>query len=195
MQLDSRAIQTPRQSSLATGPLIWAGVFGLLDLGTIGLVIGAKFAGLIGYYSIPTNSMAPAIPTNAHVLVGRFSFLLGSPQRGDIVVYTSSRISVQPGIKYVKRVVGIPGDNLEWKPDQLLINDRAPSEYLPVLQCFDHLPYVPGLQYLNFDHKHLVVPAGEYFLLGDNVHNSLDSRFHGPVLKSDVIGKVLFIFK
>src|SRR5580704_11059003 len=179
MQSDSRAIETPRKFSSAIWLLILAGVFGLLVLGAVGLVVGARVTGLIGYYSIPTNSMAPAIPTNAHVLVERFSFLFGSPQRGDIVVYTNSRISAQPGLKYVKRIVGMPGDNLEWKTDQLLINSKAPSDYLPGLKCFDRLPYAPNAQYLSFAQSSFLVPPGEYFLLGDNVRNSLDSRYHG----------------
>jgi signal peptidase I len=107
----------------------------------------------------------------------------------------SVEAAAQAKLKLVKRIVGVPEDDLEWKSDQLWINSKAPSDYLPVLKCFDRLPYAPNAWFPNFAQSRFVVPAGEYFLLGDNVRDSLDSRFHGPVPRGAIIGKVLFIFK
>ena len=65
----------------------------LLAVGTIGLVVGARFFGLIGYYSVPSGSMAPAIRDHGHVLVEGVSYLLGAPRRGDIVAYNTGEIA------------------------------------------------------------------------------------------------------
>ena len=192
MPPETRETEESRKSLPWTGLLISGGAL-LLAVGVIGLVVGARVCGLIGYYVVPSDGMAPAIPKHSHVLVERFSYLFGTPQRGDIVAY-DVELPPQPKEKFLKRIVGMPGDVLERKSECIFINGKAPREYLPVLGRFDRVPDSLHAEYLTFIKNRLVLPPEQYFVLGDNVGNSLDSLFLGPVTKAAITGKVLFIF-
>jgi signal peptidase I len=102
-------------------------------------------------------------------------------------------LPTQPPEKFLKRIVGVPGDLLELKSDRLLINGKPPSEYLAALKPVDQLPYFSTARYLGSDESRFHVQAGQYFVLGDNPANSLDSRFHGPVPRRAIRGKVWLI--
>jgi signal peptidase I len=167
----------------------------LLALGIIGASVGAHALGLIGYYTFQTSSMTPTIPSRGKVLAEGFSYVFGGPQRGDIVVYKSEELPGEAGTKFVKRIVGMPGDVLERESDHLLINGKAAVDYLPVLKVLGRLPFSSMARYLGDNGTRYEVPVGQYFVLGDNVAASFDSRFHGPVPRQAILGKVIFIFR
>jgi signal peptidase I len=102
-------------------------------------------------------------------------------------------LPTQPPEKFLKRIVGVPGDLLELKSDRLLINGKPPSEYIAALKPVDQLPYFSTARYLGSGESRFHVQAGQYFVLGDNPANSLDSRFHGPVPRRAIRGKVWLI--
>jgi len=130
------------------------------------------------------------------------------PVRGDIVVFDSR---TQEGVKVVKRLVGMPGDTLEMRVGVLQRNGRAEAE--PYIQRVDSAsdpadPEMRGwqLSYLlpEVDRESyrpsrdnwgpIVVPAGQYFVMGDNRDNSYDSRYWGFVDRRVIRGRPLFVY-
>ena len=133
--------------------------------------------------------MAPAIEKGNHVLMEGMTYLRRAPRRGDVVVFRTEGIDLaQPDTVYVKRVVGEPGDRLLLSDGKLFINDQ-----LMVLTNvagpinYSSLPLF-GAQ------TNLTVPAGCYFVLGDNSLNSLDSRMWGCVPRGNIMGRISYCY-
>ncbi len=99
------------------------------------------------------------------------------PQRGDIVVFNPPVSSDRP---YIKRVIGLPGDEIRFADGYVVVNDQRLNE-----------PYQASAETFctGADHCRLVVPEGTVFVLGDNRTNSADSRYFGPVSQEAIVGK------
>jgi signal peptidase I len=132
---------------------------------------------------VPSASMEPTIDEGSKVLVDQVSYRLGeSPQRGDVVVFDSGYrygLGDSEPIRFLKRVVALPGDTVEIASGQLMINDVLVEEDYATIATVD---------YAQFD-----VPAGHYFLLGDNRDDSHDSRFLGPIPQEAIQGQAIRI--
>lgn len=168
---------------------------------------------------VPTGSMNPTIVEGDRILVDKNAYGWRipfttmrltdgeDPQRGDIVIFASP----EDGTTLVKRVVGLPGETVEMRDEQLLI-DGAPVDYAPTDVAADvELPHATRAQphdYLREElaqHPHAImvlptraaartfgpvrVPDGEYLVLGDNRDNSKDSRYIGFIPRDSIIGR------
>lgn len=152
---------------------------------TKGIVIIAIILTLVNFFVVTVfvvegQSMEPNFYNGDSVLTNRISYLLSTPQRGDVVILKF------PGDpehkKYIKRIIGLPGEKIAIKDGTVYINDQKLTEsYLPA-----------GTQ--TKPNMEKTLGANEYFVIGDNRGNSSDSRIWGPVEKSDLIGKAFFTF-
>lgn len=172
-------------------------------------------------YRVPTGSLEPTILPGDFVMVSQFDYGLhlplthqtlfktGAPQRGDIALF---RWPVNPAITYVKRIIGIPGDHISYRAKQLIINGkRCPRQFIG--QAVDMEPSggfvvdryreeCPGVKHDIFVNPYaghngdfdFTVPAGQYFVMGDNRDNSNDSRTWGAVSAASLIGKARYIW-
>lgn len=124
-------------------------------------------------------SMQPTLQSGDLVLVNKWIYQTNPPQRGDIVVFHA------PSEKdYIKRVIGLPGETVEMKNQQLWINGKKASEsYLPKTVKTDDFPSI-------------TVAKDQLFVMGDNRMNSLDSRSKelGPIASQKLVGKVEMIY-
>ncbi|MAU41673.1 MAG: signal peptidase I [Kordiimonas sp.] len=184
-------------------------------------------------FSIPSESMLPNLQTGDYLLVSKYSYgyshhslplspklfsgrIMGSPvERGDVVVF---RLPRDPGVYYIKRIIGLPGDTVQMKGGRLYLNGTAvkrekvenyvlPDEQGNQRNFEQYRETLPnGKQYMTLDMgyrpsdntKIFHVPAGTYFALGDNRDNSIDSRWPssvgvGLVPDENVIGLAEFI--
>ena len=182
------------------------------------LVLFSIRSSLADWNDVPTGSMKPTILEGDRVFVNKLAYDLkvpfttwhlaewGNPQRGDIVVFYSPKDET----RLVKRVVGLPGDVIELRNEQLIINGKpvedAPAgtgiaeqlsadEQLQSQFATEQLPThthaimaIPGLP-AKRTFGPVRVPAGPYFMMGDNRDNSLDSRFFGTVERKRIVGK------
>ncbi len=157
-------------------------------------------AAVVKPFVIPTGSMEPTLTPGQRVLVNRLAYDFGAtPQRGDIVVFhppssLSCAVNVpisepcprsaatHSGGYFVKRVIGLPGDRLWIENGHPVINGRELLHEPYITPCTDSTS-------CNLPHA-ITVPAGEYYMLGDNRGNSDDSRYWGPVPLSWIIGEV-----
>jgi signal peptidase I len=187
-------------------------------------------------FKIPSGSMIPTLLINDLILVNKFHYGVrlpvintkildnNSPQRGDVMVF---RYPPKPSLDYIKRVVGIPGDEVAYLNKQLTINGKlVPKTPLPdyfdpesmryskqfqemlggkthrILNDDDRPAFIPGVEDFPFkdncryNSQGVVckVPAGQYFMMGDNRDNSLDSRYWGFVPEQNIVGKAFFVW-
>ena len=191
---------------------------------------------LVEPFKIPSSSMVPTLLVGDFILVNKFTYgvrlpvinrkivELGSPERGDVMVF---RYPEDPSLDYIKRVVGLPGDRLEYRNKRLTINGVP----VPLRQIDDYL----SKERMQFSHRYVetlgkaeheilleedapalggpgrafpfagncnyntaglacTVPPGHYFMMGDNRDNSSDSRVWGFVPDENIVGKAFFIW-
>jgi len=128
-------------------------------------------------FIVEGSSMEPTLHTGQYLLVDRLSYQFGQPQHGDVVVF---RYPMNPVDDYVKRVIGIPGDEVIIRSKTVYVNGQALSE--PYIQD-DGMVLNDGYQ------GKWVVPEDHYFVMGDNRNHSSDSRSWGLLARTDMIGK------
>lgn len=130
-------------------------------------------------FIVDGESMEPNYHSGEYIIVDRFQYLFGQPERGDVVVLKF------PGDpehkKYIKRIIGLPGDNVILQDGQVFINGQKLDEkYLP-----------EGT--LTLPNLNRTLKEDDYFLLGDNRPNSSDSRIWGVANKRYLIGRAWLI--
>jgi signal peptidase I len=173
---------------------------------------------LVEPFQIPSTSMVPTLEVGDYILVNKFEYGLrlpvvktkvlnvGEPKRGDVVVF------FPPGknVYYIKRLVGMPGDRIQYRDKVLTINDKRVDQTLlaelPPLQPtvelaseklgdVEHLIQKQMGSYNQAaDYVDVVVKPGHYFMMGDNRDNSSDSRFWGQVPEENIVGKAFAVW-
>ena len=171
---------------------------------------------LIEPFQIPSGSMLPTLQVGDFILVNKYHYglrlpvagtkvlSLNDPQRGDVMVF---KFPEDPRINYIKRVVGLPGDEISYSNKRLTINGTPVS-----LELMAELPDGRSMKRLLIeqlgDVEHRIynnltmprpaqswtVPAGHYFMVGDNRDNSNDSRYWGFVADELIVGKAFAIW-
>ena len=135
-------------------------------------------------FFIPSASMEPTLKVGDRIIVSKLSYKIHSVHRGDIIVFHAppkeSTVCADPEVKdLVKRVIGLPGERISSRGNQVLINGK------PIAQpWFPAVPLGPAIQTE-------VIPKGQYFVMGDNRSNSCDSRMWGTLPSGDIIGHVV----
>jgi signal peptidase I len=181
------------------------------------LIISSLRSALADWNDVPTGSMKPTIEEGDRVVVNKLAYDLkipftmievakwSDPKHGDIVVL----FSPADGVRLVKRVVGLPGDRIEMRDNQLFVNGKA-AVWKPVGQREDDeqgtsfvveetmygkthdvmfTPQIPAMR----SYGPLVVPPGRYFVMGDNRDNSNDSRYIGMIERRRIVGKAMAV--
>ncbi|AUO21395.1 signal peptidase I [Pseudomonas sp. D8002] len=171
---------------------------------------------LVEPFQIPSGSMKPTLDVGDFILVNKFSYgirlpvidkkviEIGDPQRGDVMVF---RYPSDPNVNYIKRVVGLPGDVIRYTSDKrLFVNGESVAEkligsepntlgsaelYQEKLGAVEHEIRKEMSRYRSPPDNQWTVPAGHYFMMGDNRDNSNDSRYwDDPNIPKDLLGMV-----
>jgi signal peptidase I len=133
---------------------------------------------LLQAFYIPSDSMNPTLVQRDRVLVNKLSYHFHDVHRGDIVVFKRPPGETDPKIKdLIKRVIALPGDTVEGRDGQILIDGRTMRE-----------PYTAKNSPMS-DFPARKIPQGHYWVMGDNRGNSKDSRAFGPIAKSLIVGR------
>ncbi|MBA4536205.1 signal peptidase I [Bacillus aquiflavi] len=135
-------------------------------------------------------SMMPTLHDRDKMIVNKFSYTIGEPERFDIIVFHAPENK-----DYIKRVIGLPGDRIEYKNDTLYVNGKAYEEpYLEEYkkQVIDGPLTEPFTLEEKIDRE--TVPEGHLFVMGDNRRFSKDSRHIGAIPMEKVIGKTRVVF-
>jgi signal peptidase I len=181
------------------------------------LVVGGFRSAIADWHDVPTGSMRPTIEIGDRIVVNKLAYDLklpftrvrlltwAAPARGEIVTCYSP----VDGTRLVKRVVAVPGDVIAMRGSRLLINGE-PVSYAPLPGAADRADDLPGAVLWTEDlagREHTVaimpevravrefgpvsVPAGKFFMMGDNRDNSGDSRHFGFVDRGAIAGRVV----
>ena len=191
---------------------------------TAAILLTAAFRSAIADWNdVPSGSMEPTILIGDRLLVNKLAYDLkipfttrhlahwNDPMRGDIVVF----FSPENGKRLVKRVIGIPADEIALRDNHILLNG-AQVQYDPLaydvfaqlsaekqrqhLFFWEHLFVTPHPVMFNPSRPSMtsfapiLVPNGQYFVMGDNRDNSNDSRFWGAVPEANLVGRAFFIW-
>ncbi len=200
------------------------------------LVVFGLRSFLVEPFKIPSGSMIPTLLVGDFILVNKYAYgvrlpvlnkkviEVGSPQRGDVMVF---RYPEDPSLDYIKRVVGLPGDKVAYLDKRLSINgEEVPTLAREDFLDKDRLIYTPRYaeKLGSVEHEILIepevppfirqvaqfpfrdnchynasgvvceVPPGHYFMMGDNRDNSRDSRFWGFVPDENIVGRAFFVW-
>jgi signal peptidase I len=141
---------------------------------------------LVKPYRIPSPSMEDTLLVGDRVLADRISWRFSDPQRGDIVVFHPPG----PGPVLIKRIVGLPGETISLRNGEVYVNGKMLEE--PYVRRVDGSPeptepFTTGLPWAL--QQPFTVPAGSYFMMGDNRTDSGDSRDFGPVARDQLVGR------
>lgn len=145
-------------------------------------------------FSIPSLSMYPTLQVGDRIIVNKLSYDLHGIHRGDIVVFARPSLEDQEYADLVKRVIGLPGETISSKGGHVYINGKRLDEpWLPP-GTDSYTGALPGDAHPEFDLPGPVkIPAGEYYVMGDNRTDSEDSRFFGPIPKSLIVGRAVAV--
>lgn len=172
---------------------------------------------LVEPFQIPSTSMVPTLEVGDFILVNKFTYgirlpvirtkviNINDPKRGDVMVF------FPPHEKryFIKRVVGLPGDKIDYIDNKLFVNNKKVEEELEASLRGSNTPHELYTESLG-EIKHQIrkeleprvlletrgytVPEGHYFMMGDNRNNSSDSRVWGPVPEANIVGKAFAIW-
>lgn len=172
-------------------------------------------------FKVPSGSMIPTLLIGDYLLVNKHAYGLklpvtnhilwqgDHPQRGDIVVFTPPHTGRE---FWVKRVIGVPGDRVRYFDDQLYVNDSvvpnaSTQTYRDAGTTWDGdqqaIERIGEKEHFILQHPSgndprsyggWVIPEGQYFVMGDNRNNSLDSRYWGTVPERNIRGRVDRVF-
>jgi signal peptidase I len=132
-------------------------------------------------FLVSGQSMEPSFYTGDYLIVDEISYRLSSPQRGEVIVF---RYPNNPSQRFIKRIIGLPGETIEFKESQIIIRPRNGKPWV-----LDESDYLPASTKTFSKTPSFTLSDGEYFVLGDNRSESSDSRRWGPLPKENIIGR------
>lgn len=160
-----------------TPPSFWHGLGSvlreLIETLILTLVIFLLIRFAVQNFRIEGYSMEPNFHDGQFLFINKLVYMLGKPERGDVIVFVPPNNSSRD---FIKRIVGLPGDKVEIVNGKVAINGAELAENYPLNPATYSMPA-------------MIVPPGEYFVLGDNRNYSSDSHSWGTVSAKKMIGK------
>jgi signal peptidase I len=174
LQSSTPAPPAPRKSM---GLVLW-----LRDL----LISAAASVLIITFLYQPVRvegtSMLPRLEDRDRLFINKFVYHMSAIERGDVVVFLHPT-PLDPHQSYIKRVAALPGDHIRIDSGHVFVNGKPVRE-----------PYVPPQYRDNHSMPEMTVPIDCYFVLGDHRNIASDSRYFGPVDRSLIYGKAVFVY-
>ncbi len=160
---------------------------------------------VIQAFKIPSGSMEPTLIPGDHILVNKFIWGIhipftkyiinvSHPKTGEVIVFKfpyAKKYNLHPGIDFIKRVVGTPGDKIQIIDNRVYINNHL---YNCKYAHWTSKKILPAYNSPRDNYGPITVPKDDLFVMGDNRDNSFDSRYWGFVPYKDVVGEAFIIY-
>ncbi|WP_086936277.1 signal peptidase I [Chamaesiphon minutus] len=136
---------------------------------------------VVAAYYMPSGSMLPTLKVNERFIIDKTAYRVQAPRRGDMIIFNPTEQLKRQKFndKFIKRIIGLPGDKIKIQNGKVYINGKPLKEN-----------YI--LEPPSYSHKLVLVPANSYFVLGDNRNNSYDSHYWGFVTRDLIVGKLIW---
>jgi signal peptidase I len=171
-------IERPKKGIKKYIPFIWE----ITKIAVIAFLIVAPIRYfLFQPFIVSGASMSPNFSSGDYLIVDEISYRFSDPQRGDVVVFNAGFIKGYAGQRFIKRIVGLPGEMVDVKNGQVQITKDGKTTVLNEKYLPDDLK--------TYGDRNITLKADEYFVLGDNRNYSYDSRMWGVAPRSDIVGK------
>ena len=147
------------------------------------VAVGLAMIIIVFFYQpvkVEGTSMAPLLSDQERIFINKFVYHFEPIERGDVVVFWYPLDRTK---SFIKRVVGLPGDEVEIRRGRVYINGKSLEE-----------PYVPSQYIDTAAYGPVQIPRDEYFVMGDHRTSSNDSRIFGPVPRQFIYGKAVFAY-
>ncbi|MBI4836664.1 MAG: signal peptidase I [Candidatus Abawacabacteria bacterium] len=162
----------------------------LYNIAIIVVIVAVVRYTLISPFQVNGSSMIPNLQNAEFLMVDKLSYYLHEPQRGDIIVLIPPP---DTDLYYVKRIIGLPGEKIEFLDGQVIIHNDAHPEGKkldePYLSAENEKTYWP-----THENKIIDIPPENYFVMGDNRRASNDSRSWGILNRHNIEGRAWFVF-
>lgn len=149
---------------------------------SLAIIIPVRYF-LIQPFYVKGASMEPSFYDHEYLIIDEISYRMNEPNRGDIIVFKYPK---DPSQYFIKRIVGLPGEKIEISGSQVFIYKDKDRKQKFLLDEGDYLE----LGVKTTGDKAWILGPDEYYVLGDNRENSLDSRNFGPVYRDLIVGRV-----
>ncbi len=169
------AEKSPAAGKKSAGVMLW-----VRDLAVAAVASALIITFLYQPVRVEGTSMLPRLEDSDRLFINKFAYHFQAINRGDVVVFHYPR---DPEKSYIKRVIALPGDRLRVDQGRVFVNGK------PIREA-----YVPPEYRDNRSVAEITLPPGEYYMMGDHRSISSDSRDFGPVERSLIYGKAVFIY-
>jgi signal peptidase I len=158
-----------------------ASIFEILRIVILALIIVLPIRFFIFQpFVVKGASMEPNFDQGDYLIIDEISYRFREPKRGEVIVF---RFPLNPSQRFIKRIVGLPGETVEIKEGKVIIKSGDKVQTL-------NEKYLPSINF-NGREYNFTLKENEYFVLGDNRNFSYDSRYFGPLNKKFIIGRVI----
>ena len=135
--------------------------------------------------SVSGDSMYPSLKNGDQLILEKLSYRFGEPERFDVIVFDHYEEGSDTPVHYIKRIIGLPGETICIKDGNIYVDGERLTETYGY--------YTGDREMEGYDaEEEILVGEDEYFVLGDNRNNSLDSRRIGCIRENDILGKAVF---
>ncbi|MCX6740622.1 MAG: signal peptidase I [Candidatus Parcubacteria bacterium] len=149
---------------------------------SLAIIIPVRYF-LIQPFYVKGASMEPNFYDHEYLIINEISYRFTGPERGDIIIF---RYPKDPSQYFIKRVIGLPGDIIKLKDNKIYIKTKETSDFV----ALDETEYLnEDVNTLSFGRSDYELEADQFFVMGDNREQSLDSRRFGPIDRRLIIGK------
>jgi len=177
---------TPRHE-VDTSPT-WLGAFGrfVIELAevviiSLAIILPIRYF-LVQPFYVKGASMEPTFDDHEYLIIDEISYRFREAERGEVIVF---RYPNDPSQYFIKRIVGLPGETVTVRDNQVIISGGSAEEPF----VLDEAEYLPAEKRTSGDES-VTLGQDEYFVLGDNRGSSLDSRSFGPLPERHIVGRV-----